>query len=206
MDLNVVRDKVNEMSELAYNMLTRTYEGFMKHDSDLLDEALKYENRLNKLEKAVNIAAAEVSKTKKLGPKDKNKLVVLIDITAGFEAIGDYCKDMIERIEIKILENLLFSDKAVAEYTHLYEVVRGDFNSIVNALKMNDFKIVNGLLCAGDHAGELVEKYRKNHNDRLLQGICSPLACNMYLNLLDLTAQIHERIKKIAQDLQKIGL
>ncbi len=206
MDFDVIRNKVNEMSELAYNMLTRTYEGFMKHDSDLLDEALKYENRLNKLEKTVNIAAAEVSKTKKLGPKDKNKLVVLINITAELEAIGDYCKDMIERIEIKIRENLLFSDKAVAEYTHLYEVVRGDFNSIVNALKMNDCKIVDGLLCAGDHVGELVEKYRKNHNDRLLQGVCSPLACNMYLNLLDLTAQIHARIKKIAEDLQKIEL
>ena len=191
------------MAVLSYQMLEKTYEGFMEHDRDILAEVLKDEERLNGLENKVTQAVVEVSKSGEITPADKVVLVNLANIAGDFEAIGDYCKDMIERIEIKIEEKLLFSEEAVAEYQHLYEAVRTSLGQVVNALKMNDYKFISGLLCEGNHIEELVDKYRQNHAQRLVRGICVPRSCNMFLNLLDFTAAIYNHANKVAKSLKK---
>lgn len=205
MEIEVIRDIVKEMAILAYNMLERTYQGFMEHDRDILSQVLKDDDRLNEMEKKVDLALVEISKEEKINSTNRNILINLANMAGDFEAIGDYCKDMIERIEIKIEERLLFSDEAVAEYQHLYEAVRTSLGQVVNALKMNDYKFINGLLCGeGNHIEELLDKYRQSHAQRLLQGICSPMAGNMFLNLLDFTAAIYNHAKKVATGLKKI--
>ena len=205
MELEPIRDIVKEMAILAYNMLEKTYKGFMEHDRDILSEVLKDDDRLNELEKKVDIAVAGVSQREKISSADKNTLIILANMAGDLEAIGDYCKDMIERIEIKIEEKLLFSEEAVAEYQHLYEAVKTALGQVANALKMNDYKFIDGLLCAGNHVEELVDKYRQSHTQRLLQGVCTPMGCNMFLNLLDFTAAIYNHTKKTAVGLKKIG-
>ena len=203
MELEPIRDIVKEMAILAYNMLEGTYQGFMEHDRDILSQVLKDDDRLNEMEKKVDLALVEISKVEKINSTDRNILINLANMAGDFEAIGDYCKDMIERIEIKIEEKLLFSEEAVAEYQHLYEAVRTSLGQVVNALKMNDYKFISGLLCEGNHVEELVDKYRQNHAQRLVRGICVPRSCNMFLNLLDFTAAIYNHANKVAKSLKK---
>ena len=35
-----------------------------------------------------------------------------------------------------------------------------------------------------------MERYRKEHADRLVQGICTPLGANMYFDMLDFTGNL----------------
>ncbi len=201
-NLNSIREKINRMAEIALSMLKSTFEGFMKHDPEILSGVLKDEEWLNDMEKDLVSSLAAISKAK---GADKNKIMLLANIVADLEEIGDYIKDMIERIEIKIEEKLLFSDDAVDEYKHLYNAVETELADVQKALVMNDKNFAKRVLCGEeDHVDKLVQEYRKSHAQRLVEGVCIPRACNMFLNLLDFTAQISHHTKAIAKDILEL--
>ncbi len=196
-DLITSREEINKMADLALSMLKNTFDGFMKHDSDILAGVLKDEERLNDMERNLTASLAAISKG-----TDKKNIMLFANIVEDLEEIGDYIKDMIERIEIKIEEKLLFSDDAVDEYKHLYNVVETELADAQKALRMNDKNFAKRILCGEeDHADKLVQKYRESHTQRLVEGICLPRACNMFLNLLDFTAQISHHTKLIAKNI-----
>lgn len=201
-DLLSIREKINQMAGLTLSMLKNTFDGFMKHESDILSGVLKDEERLNDMERDLTSSLVAISKTK---GADKKNIMLLANIVEDLEEIGDYIKDMIERIEIKIEEKLLFSDDAVDEYKHLYNAVETELTDVEKALKMNDKNFAKRILCGEeDHVDKLVQKYRESHTQRLVEGICLPRACNMFLNLLDFTAQISHHTKTIAKYILEI--
>jgi phosphate:Na+ symporter len=201
-NLAAIKKEINQMAELALSMLKNTFAGFMKHDADILKEVLKDEQGLNEKEKVITLALIEVSQGKNAA--EKKNIMLLTEIVADLEEIGDYIKDMIERIEIKIEEKLLFTEDALSEYQHLYSVVETALADTVNALKMDDKNFANRILCGREHADRLVEKYRKTHAARLMAGKCDPRAGNMYLNLLDFTGQIFHHTQSLARNILKL--
>ncbi len=202
-DLIAIRQKVAGMAELAFSMLKATFDGFIKHDLDILSGVLRDEERLNDLERTLTISLVSLSK-EKISAEDKKNIMLLADIIGDLEEVGDYIKDMIERIEIKIQEKLLFSDEALKEYKHLYSITEVSLQDIVNSLTMNDSNFAKRALCDGEHVDNLVEKYRQAHTQRLIDGVCAPRACNMFLNLLDFTAQIFHHTKGIAKNILEL--
>ena len=202
-DLVNIRKEINQMAELALSMLKTTFAGFIEHDLDTLSKVLKDEQKLNEMERTLTFSLVELSKTK-IAAVDKKKIVSFTNIIADLEEIGDYIKDMIERIEIKIQERLLFSDEALDEYKHLYTVVETALSDAVNSLKNNDKNFAKRILCDEEHVDNLVQKYRDAHAQRLISGVCDPRACNMFLNLLDFTAQVFHHTKVIAKNILEL--
>jgi len=200
-DLTLVRQKINEMAGLTLSMLQNTFDGFIKHDLEILAGVLKDEQRLNEMEGALTLSLVDISKAK-ITAVDKKNIMLMSNIVADLEEIGDYIKDMIERIEIKIEEKLLFSDDALDEYKHMYNVVETELEDAEKALRMQDKNFARRILCnTEDHVDKLVQQYRDNHAKRLIAGICLPRACNMFLNLLDFTAQVSHHTKAIAKNI-----
>ena len=198
-----IREKINQMASLALSMLKNTFTGLMQHDLDILSAVLKDEERLNEMEKALTLSLADISKA--ASPAEKKNIMLLANIVGDLEEIGDYVKDMIERIEIKIEEKLLFSDEALNEYKHLYNVVETELEDLDKALTLNDKNFAQRVLCSREHADTLVEKYKDAHAQRLVLGVCIPRACNMFLDLLDFTAQISRHVKAIAKNISGLA-
>jgi len=195
-----IREKIKEMAELTLSMLKTMFDGFIEHDLDILGRVLKDEQRLNDMEKEITFSLVGISK-KRVTPADKKNIILITNIVADLEQVGDYIKDMIERIEIKIQEKLLFSDEALDEYKHLYNVVETELSDVEKTLRMNDNSFVKHVLCNKEHVDKLVQKYRDAHAKRLMSGICDPRTGNMFLNLLDFTAQISRHTKTIAKNI-----
>ncbi len=195
-----IREKINQMAELALSMLSVTFDGFMKHDLDMLSGVLQQEHKLNDMERSLSFALVEVSKEKSKAA-EKRHIVLMAEIIADLEEIGDYVKDMIERIEIKIKEKLFFSEEALSEYRHLYDVVHTALSDVVKSLKMDDKNFARRLLGDEPHVDRLLMKYRDAHTKRLISGVCDPRAGNMFLNILDFTTQIFHHTKNIANNI-----
>ncbi len=202
-NLTIIREKINQMAELALSMLKTTFDGFMKHDLDILGTVLKDEQRLNEMEKVITLSLIDISKDK-ISDTDKKNIILLTNIIGDLEEIGDYIKDMIERIEIKIQEKLLFSDDALSEYKHLYSAVEAALSDAINSLKMKDKNFAKRVLCDGEHVDVLVGKYRQTHAYRLISGTCDPRAGNMFLDLLDFGGQIFHHTKTIAKNILEL--
>lgn len=202
LDLNSIKGKVVEMASLALKMWHSTFQTFMEHDLDLLAKVLEDENRLNNYEKEINRQLIDLVKA--TNGEVKEDAILYAEVVGDLEIIGDYCKDILERVEIKIEERLLFSDEAVKEYIVLYNKAEEELKNLVDALSKNEFCILKELSKGHKEVNNLVDEYRKRHTKRMIEGLCSPMSCNMYLNILDFTAEVYHHTKNIARNLAKI--
>ena len=202
-DLNNIKGKVNQMAKASLAMWKFTYDAFIEHDVDFISKALDEETKLNNLEDEVNQFIIDLGKTS-YSTEDKMKILIYADIAADFEMIGDYCKDILERIQIKIEERLLFDEQAVVEYKELYNKTKDALEEVVFVLEKDNPALVKEVLRNQEHIDSMVDAYRSTHNHRLISGLCTPMSCNMYLNMLDYTAAVYYHIKKIAKSLLKI--
>ena len=203
-DMAVIKTEISEMSKTALEMLDLTHRAFMEHDVDLISLALEKEASLNDGEK--EITSSLVVWGRGCAEKEEKLMVsTYVDVVGDLELIGDYCKDVLERVQTKIEEKLLFSEDAVAEYNNLYNLTFDALKEIVSALDKDNLNLLSGVSSKQEHIDTLVDKYRLQHNQRMLDGVCTPLACNMFLNVLDFTAAIYYHVKKINRNLLKIN-
>lgn len=201
--LTTVRERITEMSGLVLSMLRTTFAGFMEHDLDMLAKVLKDENRINDMERLITLSLVEISKAK-AAEADKKNIMHLTSIVADLEEVGDYIKDIIERVEIKIQERLLFSDEALNEYKHLHSVIEAALSEVDKSLKMHDKNFAKRVMGGKEDVDNLIQKYRTAHTERLMSGICDPRAGNMFLNILDFTGQIFHHTKNVAKSISEL--
>lgn len=202
-DLNNAFGKIALMANTALVMWRTTQQAFMEHSTDLVAKALGSEEILNKLEKEITAELAAVGRASS-SEEEKLRAMTLAEVVGDLELIGDYCKDILERIQIKIEEKLLFSEEAVQEYETLYKKTEDALDEIASALDKQDLERVSVVLRSQEHIDVLVDQMRGRHSQRLIKGVCTPIACNMFLNMLDFTAAVYYHAKKIAKNLLKI--
>ncbi|HTZ11527.1 MAG TPA: PhoU domain-containing protein [Candidatus Margulisiibacteriota bacterium] len=203
-EISAIKKKIAEMALLALEMWRKTHQAFLEHNLDLLSVVLGKESLLNELEKEIASQLIEFNHSAS-EKKDKDVALIFTDVVEDLELIGDYCKDILERVQIKIEERLLFSDEAVKEYEELYRRTESTIDEIACALQKNKLTLVKEVLKGEGHIDKMVDEYRRRHNQRLLDGLCSPIACNMFLNMLDFTAAVYYHAKKIARNLLKVA-
>ena len=109
-DFTQIKARIAQMSANALTMWQTTFSAFMEHDSDLIAAALQEEQKLNDLEKEITTNLIEFSRH---APAEKDRVAALYyrDVVGDLELIGDYCKDVLERIEIKIQKNSFLAKK-----------------------------------------------------------------------------------------------
>jgi phosphate:Na+ symporter len=202
-DFCKIKSSLAQMSRIALKMWQETHTAFIKHDLEMLSGVLDEEEKLNAMEEELTTSLVEFVRRATV-KKDKARALAYADVVADLELIGDYCKDILERVEIKIEEKLLFSDDAVKEYEELYQITELAIKEIAEALDKDKLGSVKKVLKGEGHIDKMVDEYRRRHNQRLIDGICSPLACNMFLNMLDFTAAVYYHAKKIARKLLTI--
>jgi len=202
-NLNSIKKKIAGMSKVALRMWELAHDAFMEHDTDLITVALDEEEKLNGLEKSITEELAKLGRTAS-DESERKRIQAWMEIVGDLELIGDYCKDTLERIEIKIKEKLLFSEEAVKEYSHLYNETEKVLASVVEALGTDDFGVCLKAIKENVSFKELLELYRRHHEERMIKGICLPFAHNMYLNMLDFADQTFEKSREIAAILQRL--
>lgn len=202
-ELKAIKPEIIQMSRRVLKMWQIAYDTFMEHDRDLIPSALEEENHINALEK--DITARLIASCKACAKKeDQHDAAVYVDVVGDLEIIGDYCKDLLERIEIKIDERLLFSEEAVREYQELYKINEAALQSLVNALERDEICFAKAVLKDEDRVDKLVEEYRRKHAQRLIDGICDLRSGNIFLNMLDFNAAVYNHSKKISRNLLRL--
>lgn len=199
-----IKTAVAEMSKKALSMWELAYQAFMEHEEALIARALEEEDKINQAEKDITADIIALARSP-AGDKLRSKLSFYTDIVQDLELIGDYCKDILERVQIKIEEKLLFSEDGVREYSELYNQTKQALEEVTFALDKDNPALIKEAFRQQGHIDSLVNEYRRRHNERLLSGLCMPLACNMFLNMLDFNAAVYYHAKKIAANLIKLA-
>ncbi len=195
MDAKEIRDKAVSMADKVYGILALIEKGFMENKHEILADAMKQEHEVNQTERALAKEIMALSKNS----SDKKGLPALAQMVAMIERMGDEAASLIERIEIKVHERLLFSDEGVDQFNETYKSMQKSVEMLLEFLKTGNSALKNKIIDNGFHVKELVEIYRKAHAERLVQGLCTPLGANMYFDMLDFTGNLARHSSNIVK-------
>ena len=188
---------LKKMTNTLSEMIDLVYQGFMENDTHYLNRALNKENIMNDLEKEITDSVVQLSRT--LDEKGQKEFVLLVQVAQNLERMGDELRYLMERLEIKIVEDLLFSDIGVEQYKDTFEKMRKSVNLTIEFLDKNKDELLETILKNGDDVKEAVGKYREEHLRRLTKGLCKPRAANMYFDMLDYMGNIARHCTAIAR-------
>lgn len=198
MDIQEIRVQALDMADKIYDMLELIEKGFMENKLEILTHAMEKERDLNDAEKTLTKEVLELSVPCK-DEKIRKDLLTLEQMIVTFERMGDEASNLVERIEIKVSERLLFSEQGVKEFNETYEAMQKSVDMMRRFLKGGDSTLKDRVIDNGFHVKELVERYRKEHTDRLLSGLCTPMAANMYFDMLDYTGNLARHASNIVK-------
>ncbi len=192
-----ISENLKKMSIMALEMVNLVYQGLMKNDAHYLDRALNKERILDNLERDVTNSVIQMSKNSQ--GKDYQDFIFLGQVAQNIERMGDELRSLMERIEIKISENLFFSEKGLEQYKDVFDKMRKSATLINQFLQTGNKDFLSDILENGDQIKKVVEEYRKEHVERLTKGLCEVRASNMYFDMLDFTGNVARHCTNIAR-------
>ncbi|MFA6320961.1 MAG: PhoU domain-containing protein [Candidatus Omnitrophota bacterium] len=198
MDINEIKLNSVSMADKVYEILNLIEYGFMKNRMEFLTTALQEETEVNKLERALADNIMTIAKT----TPDKKELSSLAQMVEMLERMGDEATGLIERIEVKVSERLLFSEEAVKQFNETYKTMKDSVQMMREYLRKKDETLKKKIVDNGFRVKEMVENYRREHADRLVRGECTPMGANMYFDMLDFTGNLARHASNIVKLVQ----
>jgi len=127
----------------------------------------------------------------------------LVAVPGHFEKIFGFIGQLADILQTKITQNILVSDRAVTEFIflsqRLMEILRatGDLILVENPI------LLRYILESHEYVGKVTTEYATLHEERLIEGLCLPMAAPHYLKILDLFKGISREAMEIAKNFSR---
>jgi Na+/phosphate symporter len=131
-------------------------------------------------------------------------LKTLVLFPGHLERVGDYLESIINCASVKARDGIPFSDKAHAELTELFGLLSDILKDIRETLAINNWGQLDTVREKQRKLAQMTLDFALAHEDRLLEGLCSPKASSLYLDILDSAKGANERLVRIVDSLLKL--
>jgi Na+/phosphate symporter len=185
--------------EKLLSRLGAARDAFNRHSRDRLQE-------LESLQGAVSQNIADASRQVKSmitrRPEAAQRVMASMEtVLSGLGTIDSSLGSLADPIGKKIKGGVLFSDKAVAQTNYLFDQHAGMIRSLLDIVRTdNEFlkryvksETLNLVQACGDYATE--------HQDRLIEGLCTPQAAPIFLAILEAMRALGQTEAAIAKGL-----
>lgn len=131
-------------------------------------------------------------------------LKALVIFPGHLERVGDYVESIINCARIKSRDSIPFSDKAHAELTELFGVLSDILKNIREVVAKSTWDTLAPVRENQKKLAQLTVDFALAHEDRLLEGLCSPKASSLYLDILDSVKGANEHLVRMVDSLMKL--
>jgi Na+/phosphate symporter len=196
-----VKEKsVKELVSMLYDMNQSALEGVY-----LLRNALIY-NSSKSLEECEDKIKAIIEGEKILTPAfaEKTKgtgLRAYALVPGHIERIGHFIENIIRCTRVKIGGGISFSDRAVSEITFLMERLQEVLQNVGDIILARNAIIRDYIKESVAEIGRSADGFETSHGEKLIEGLCTPDAAALFLDILDAIKVISWHAKEIAESL-----
>lgn len=180
--------------EKLRTMMGAARDAFNRHSRGSLDQLKSLNEAVIKEIQQAPGQAAGFSQT--AAPKLEN-------ILKHLEVIRGSIWGLVEPIQKKIKDGVLFSDKAVSQSNYLFDLHSGMLRSILDILKTDNEFLKKYMVQEGRNLIQSCNDFATEHEARMIEGICLPQAAPIYINILDRMREISRQEVDIAGLLAK---
>jgi phosphate:Na+ symporter len=163
-----------------------------------LKQAQVSEDIIDEFQLAITSYLADLSQ-EQLSEEVSIKLPVLLHTVNDLERVGDHSVNIVEIAERKIGQKITFSDHALGEADQLKKEIDQMFGHIIEALVKDDIEAARSVLINESNLNKMQMDFRQSHVQRMTEGICSPSAGLVFIDLVDNVEKIGDHLTNVAQ-------
>ena len=186
--------KLYDMNQKAMECIYLLQNAFIFNSSKSLDECEAKAKAILQAEKALT---EEFVEDAKVDPDSR----MYVSVPGSIERMGDFIEDIAGCIRTKIRDGILFSDKAISETTFLLEKLQVILRNTSDIILSRNVTLREYVIESAAEINRSANEFATMHEDRLIEGLCMPLASPIYLHMLDAIKGIAWHGKVIAEKL-----
>lgn len=193
-DIKKILLSMHEMANTAESCLSYLQTAFIYNSSKPLKDC--HSN-------VETIKNAEVQLTKALTDlaKENPDLKAYVLVPVHLRRIGECIEKLAELIDKKIKNDILFSDKAMTEVTFLLQRLIDIMRPTADIILAKNLILKRYIEESESGVVKRANEYATFHEERLIEGLCLPIASSLYINMLDAIKDIAWHAKEIATKL-----
>jgi phosphate:Na+ symporter len=196
--LEQAKREMIRMAQTAKRAVARSIDGITRKDSKKLASVREIEDFIDSFQLEITSYLSALSR-KQLSDEVSTELPVLLHAVNDLERIGDHAVNIVEIAERKIGQKLSFSDSALAEAEELRNEIDQMLDNIIAALEHSDIEAARSALVNEDNLNRMQIDFRRNHVERMTEGICSPQTGLIFIDMVDNIEKIGDHLTNIAQ-------
>lgn len=148
---------------------------------------------------AIKAKAPELVKTVEHSEREKEEKEKLKEVTRHFLKICEHLEELADTLHKKAKENILFSDRGVTEVSFLSQTLGDILRATADLILVKNPILIRYVLESESMVERVTIEYATQHEERLVEGLCLPLASPIYLSILDTFKGIAREAKGITE-------
>ena len=128
-----------------------------------------------------------------------SKAKLYTSIPGHLEKIVDNLEHMLHGIRKKIEERILFTEKVVGEFNELFENIEALLKHLGDLILTGNPLLAQEVERLSYEITNNATEYATQHEDRLIEGLCLPVALSSCIHMLDAIKGISWHAREIAQ-------
>lgn len=195
--IQMTKTEIDRMGTITLESYENSVISYVKHDMEAIKNVFSLEKKINQMQRGLSDFMIKLS-TSSLTPAQKSYIDNMFNIINDIERIGDHAKNIAEMAEHVTNEKIFTSDMAVEQVQEMAEEVRKSISQSLKALENEDKYLAKKVIKREYKVDEFERSMRKQHIQRLQEGLCQPEAGIIFLDIISNLERIADHATKIS--------
>jgi len=133
-----------------------------------------------------------------------NVLKTVLLFPGRLERVGDLMESMVNVAQVKARDGIPFSDKANSELSKLFSLLIEVLKNFRDVLSTRNRALLVHLVDQEKTLAQMTVDFALSHEERLIEGVCSPKASSLYLDILDSVKGVTRHLNEMCDSLMKL--
>ncbi len=186
------------MGQLVQKTVKTGVEGFFSRDNKSIPHVHTQESATDHLQHDITFYLAKLA-TQELTSELGGQLPALLHSINDMERIGDHAMNIAELTERVYSDNLVFSNKAMAEMRTFYGKIEDMFDDALRTLEKGDRNAADRVMHYEGQVNMMQREFLDNHSQRLCQGKCDPHSALVFVDFVNNLEKIGDHLTNVVQ-------
>jgi Na+/phosphate symporter len=177
-----VQERLIRFCQSLIKMLELTFQAFRTHAEKSVNEVeeVKKEIQKNSSELANFLIAKSSS-----GERGKEWSKPYLSMASSFDRMSYNMEGIMNRLKSMMHEQIFFSDRGVKEVNDIFQEAMDLLENLPDLILTQDKPLAQHIGKQVRSVIKIVDGYSEQHEERLIQGICTPKSSPIYLGILE---------------------
>lgn len=195
--LGQVTKELVRMGNLAKDSLEDAMASIYEDNSKRVEMVEQKEEVIDELETEITAFLATLSQ-QGLDSSASRRLTGLLHVVNDLERVGDHAYELVRLINTRLDKRTTFSAEARAELEELSNLAIRALDTALEALRTSNLELAQKVVDWEKQADVMERAYRDKHISRLNEGICTPEAAVVYLDIIGNLGRVIDHANNVA--------